>query len=113
MTDLHLLLTSAVIPGVTLLAWVYLLLRKPSASARIRYLLSFGLIAFGISAVIIAVIIVFVGLEIGFITWGGPDSFWIAALILTGLLSIAASALMAGVNIAVLRFTPSDFSQGD
>ena len=109
---MDLLLTSAAIPGTALLAWIYTLLRKPSGSAKLRYVLSVGLIAYGIAAVVITGITIFVGLETGFITWGGPDNFWIAAVILSALFSIGVSGVMAVANIAVLRFTRSEFSQG-
>jgi len=62
------------------------------------------------ASVVIAFLCIFIGLEVGLITWGGADNFWIAVLILSGVLSIALSGLLALANLAALRSTRSDTS---
>ena len=111
---MNFLLVSAIIPAVALLAWLFGLIRSPSGSAKFRHALAVSLIVYGIASVPIVFAAIFLGLEVGFVTWGGPDNFWIATFILSGLLSIAASAVMAVANIVALRFHPSDsLHQGD
>ncbi len=106
---MELLAASALMPLIATLAWISNLLRGSTVSARARHQITVLVVTYGITLIPAVVIFVFAGLEVGFVTWGGPDNFWITAGIISSILALVIGAALALADVVLLKFPLSKF----
>ena len=106
---MELVFASALVSVAAVLAWLGGLLRGRSSTAEFRYKVTMLLLAYGIASIPAVLVYLFLGLEYGFVTWGGPDNVWLAIAIVSAVLAIATSAILGLANLLLLRLPSSNF----
>ena len=106
---MELVLASAIVSMAAILAWLGGLMRGRSSTAEFRYKVTMLLLAYGIASIPVVLAYLFLGLEYGFVTWGGPDNLWIAIAIVSAVLAIATSAILGLANVILLRLPTTNF----
>ena len=106
---MELVFASAIVSVAAILAWLGGLLRGRPSTAEFRYKVAVLLLAYGIVSIPVVLVYLFLGLEYGFATWGGPDNLWIAIAMVSAVLAIATSAILGLANVILLRIPTSNF----
>ena len=104
---MEVLAASALFPVLATIVWLSSFMRGTATSARSRHRVTVMLVTYGIVLIPAVLIFISAGLEFRFVTWGGPDNFWIAAAIISAMLAIAIGTILALGDVILLKVTSS------
>jgi hypothetical protein len=100
---MELVAASSIVSIIAVTVWLIQAPRKTPQAARIRYRVTRALLVYGVASIPLIVVYLFVGLELGVVTWGGPDNFWLVAAMFSSVLAISTSAILGTANLVLKR----------